>query len=648
LKIPYGKITSDQLAGVADISDEFATGNLHLTTRQNIQLHYVKIDDSPKIWIRLAELGLTAREACGNTVRNITASPTAGIDPNEAFDVSSYVQSVFEYFLRNPICQEMGRKIKPAFSSTPADSAYTYFSDFGFIPRIINGERGFKLVIGGGLGALAIVAVEAFDFIPENQIIPFMEATIRVFDRYGERKSRQKARLKFLLKKLGTTKFLALVQEELDSLSHQFVTIEKKENRVELPPYFSPSITDLSNERTYQHWKSSNVFSQKQEKFRAVYLKVTLGDLSSDQARELARIVKRFAADDIRITINQNLLLRFVYPEHLPELYLALKNINLIEAGANGLRDITACPGTDTCNLGVTNSTSLTLALEKHIVTHYKELLDDLNLDIKISGCMNSCGQHMAASIGFHGSSIKHQGKIIPAMQVVVGGGLDHKGIGYIAQKVLKIPTKRVPQAVSLIIDDFLANTSNNSEFIHYAQEQGRRFYYDLLKPLADLQEVEEADFLDWGQDHLYQQAIGVGECAGVILDVVGTILQDAHNKLENAFVSFHNAAYKDAVYHAYSAYVTGAKAILLGEDIKCNTHISILQDFQNHFIETGKISQSRNFLEEVLRLKENLPNVDFVKSYLEDAKQFIQNITKYRNINLTEEKTVVESYYKA
>ena len=211
-KIPFGKLTADQLIAIANTSEKYATGNLHLTTRQNIQYHYVKLEDSPAVWTALAQAGVTAREACGNTVRNLTASAKAGIDPDELFDVSPYVQASFEYFLRNPICQDMGRKIKPAFSSSDKDSAFTYFHDFGFIPRIKieNGEeiRGFKVVVGGGLGAQSMVAKTAYEFLHEDEIIPFMEAGIRVFDRYGERKTRMKARLKFLIKKIGLENYL--------------------------------------------------------------------------------------------------------------------------------------------------------------------------------------------------------------------------------------------------------------------------------------------------------------------------------------------------------------------------------------------------------------------------------------------------------
>ncbi|RMG78870.1 MAG: nitrite/sulfite reductase, partial [Bacteroidetes bacterium] len=237
-KIPFGRLTADQLVTIADVSERYATGNLHLTTRQNIQYHYVRLEDSPAIWTELAKAGVTAREACGNTVRNITGSAKAGIDPDELFDISPYVQASFEYFLRNPICQDMGRKIKVAFSSSDRDSAFTYFHDFGFIPRlqIVGGRevRGFKVVVGGGLGAQSIVAQTAFEFLPDDEIIPFMEAAIRVFDRYGERKLRMKARLKFLIKKIGLDGFLELVRAERPALKNQKVAIST--DHVPTPP----------------------------------------------------------------------------------------------------------------------------------------------------------------------------------------------------------------------------------------------------------------------------------------------------------------------------------------------------------------------------------------------------------------------------
>ncbi|MEM1327196.1 MAG: nitrite/sulfite reductase [Bacteroidota bacterium] len=649
IKIPYGRLSADQLRRIADVSDEFATGNLHITTRQDIQLHYVKLEDSPEVWKALAAANITAREACGNTVRNITGSAKAGIDPEELFDVSPYVQASFEYFLRNPICQEMGRKIKIAFSSSDRDSAYTYFHDFGFIPRLDEaGNRGFKVVVAGGLGAVGQVAQTAYEFLPEDQVIPFIEAGLRVFDRYGDREKRMKARMKFLLKKLGLEAWLELVAEERLALKNKSVQVllDEKEKSPESPiaPNISAEATDLEK---YNLWRQTNTFEQKQSGFYGVQLKVQLGDIYSDTARALADLVDQFASDDIRLTINQNILLKYVREENLPALFNGLNKLGLAEVGFGSIADITACPGTDTCALGVTNSTGLAKELERVIRAEYPALLHEKHINIKISGCMNACGQHTAANIGFHGSSIKRNALVIPAMQVVIGGGVSPDGKGYIAEKVLKVPTKKAPDVLRTLLDYYESEANDNEYFNDFYYRLGKRHFYDLLKPLANVEVLTETDYFDWGQNAAYKQEIGVGECAGVLLDMVGTILQDAKDKIEWAKGANAADVHADAIYHAYSAFVVAAKALLLSEDIKCNTQIKIVQDFQLHFIETGKFAWVSDFPSHVLRLKQHEPQPDFAATYITDAANFIQKAIQYREAQL-EEKEVVVNYYHA
>ncbi len=654
-KIPYGKLTASQLECLADISERYTNGNLHLTTRQNIQMHFVKLDDSPKIWEDLAEGGLTAREACGNTVRNITASPMAGIDPEEPFDVGPYVQAAFEYFLRNPICQEMGRKIKPAFSSSERDSAFTYFHDFGFIPRLrpYDGKmrRGFKVVIGGGLGAVGAVAQTVYDFLPDDQIIPFMEASIRVFDRYGEREKRMKARMKFLVKKLGLEAFMDLVRSEWLGLKHQSVPIDTTEARLELPapPAETAAVED---EAHYQRWCRLNTVAQKQEGFYAVRIKVPRGDIHARTARPLAALVRQYAADDIRITVQQGLLLRFVHPEALPHLYNGLIKLQLADLGADSIADVTSCPGTDTCALGVTNSTGLAGVLEQVLLESYNDLLEHSDIRIKISGCMNSCGQHMAAQIGFHGSSIKVNAQVLPAMQVVLGGGVAPDGQGFIAQKVIKLPTKRTPQALRALLDDFQQNRAAGQRFNDYFQARGKRYFYSLLKPLAQTTELSTEDFFDWGQDEAYRQSIGTGECAGVTLDVVGTILAEAQDKLRLAEAALAAEAYADGIYHAYTSMVVGAKALLLAKDVACNTHRGILKDFQAHYIESQIFpALTEDFEAYVLEMKSAAPTAEFAGAYLKKARSFGKRVLAVREAQLAKsggDKLVIDNYYKA
>ena len=345
IKIPFGRISTKQIRRIADISDEYASSTLHATTRQDIQIHYVSLDKTPELWAKLEKDEITTREACGNTVRNITASPTAGIDPNEPFDVSPYANEMFKYFLRNPICQEMGRKFKIAFSSSEEDTAYTFIHDLGFIPRIAFGKRGFRVVIGGGLGANPYLAQLVYEFLEEDQIIPFTEAVLRVFDRYGERNRRMKARLKFLLDDIGLEKLMALIEEEKKALNtHSYHINPSSLSEAVLPDAVEGS-TEIADNLRYEHWFKSNVFAQKQAGFYGVNVKVPLGNLSSDKARQFADVVDRYASNDVRVTINQGYLLRFVRPEALKGLYNALDSIALAEPGFDSVADITACTG---------------------------------------------------------------------------------------------------------------------------------------------------------------------------------------------------------------------------------------------------------------------------------------------------------------
>ena len=649
IKIPFGRMTAQQLGRIADISEKYTNGNLHTTTRQCIQLHYVKLDDAPKIWEELEEVGLTLREACGNTVRNITGSAYAGIDPQEPFDISPYAQAMFEYFLRNPICQDMGRKVKSAFSSSERDSAYTYFHDFGFIPRVKSGQKGFKVVVGGGLGAQAFIARTVYEFLPVNRIIPFKEAALRVFDRYGEREKRLKARMKFLLDEkrgIGLQRFLELTEDEMAGLASQTVEIDiNNVPQAEPRDYRATSEINIKDQEKYQLWCTTNVFQQKQPQYYAVNIKLQLGNIKAPTARALADIVLKYAADDIRVTVNQGLVLRHIHPQNLPQVFQALDNLGLAETGFDTIADITACPGTDTCNLGVTNSTGIAQELERVIRTEYPHLLLESQINIKISGCMNSCGQHMAANIGFHGSSIKNGALVVPALQVVLGGGVDLQGQGYIAEKVIKLPTKRIPQALRLLLDDYKDSSVEGEYFNRYVQRRGKRYFYDLLKPLAGLEHIQDSEYIDWGHSETFIPEIGVGECAGVSFDMVGTILVDAHEKLQFAQEAKQQHHFTDACYHAYASMVVAAKAMLLGEDIRCNTHMGIIRDFDTHFVKTGRLDL-RDFSSYVLEFKEQPVSQIFADQFVERASGFLHQIQRLRQQQ--EEKFVINNYYKA
>ncbi len=644
IKIPYGKMTFRQLRRIADLSDEYASSKLHATTRQDIQIHYVSLDKTPELWAKLEQDNITLREACGNTVRNVTASDKAGIDPNEPFDVSPYAHAIFEYFLRNPICQEMGRKFKIAVSSSAEDSAFTFIHDVGAIPKvkIENGReiRGFKVYIGGGLGAQPFLAQLAYDFLEEDQLIPFTEGLLRVFDRYGERARRQKARLKFLLNDLGLEEVLRLVAEEQKALKSKTYKIDHQsfDSTPKLPVSHDYTSVKVEDADKFEKWKKTNVFEQKQKGYFGAYVKLLLGDMSSDLARTFADIAEKYAADDIRITVNQGYLLKFIKEDALKPLFNELNAVGLAEPGFDTPADITACPGTDTCNLGISSSTGLAKALEEVIKNEYPELIYNTDLKIKISGCPNSCGQHGMAGIGLHGSSIKNGALVLPAVQVMLGGGVNADGEGEIAERVVKVPSKKAPAVLRTLLDDYDAHTLDGEYYKDYFKRQGKMYFYNLLKPLADMNDVINTDYIDWGQEQNFFVQTAVGECAGVIIDLVSTLLYDSEEKLVWAEESLKNGRFADSIYHSYNVFVNSAKAMLLGEDVKNNTQVAVMHDFDKLFVERGDFSfPEGTFKEHVLQINKHEPSEAFAKAYFAHATKFLDEIKSVRNSKIAE-----------
>lgn len=638
IKIPYGKLTTRQLLKISDISDEYATGNLHLTTRQDIQIHYVSLERTPELWAKLEEDDITLREACGNTVRNVTASSIAGIDPNELFDVSPYAEAVFRYFLRNPVCQEMGRKIKMAFSSSDKDDAFTFIHDVGLIPKIKNEGnqtiRGFKVVVGGGLGSQPFLAKTAHEFLHEDLLIPFIESMLRVFDRYGERAQRNKARLKFLIDKIGFEKFLELCQDEHKALKNKSVKITSTDNEEPIVQIVE-NAKRATDQLKYKAWLATNVFEQKQKGRFGVFIKVQLGDVKTGTARALAPIVKNYAADDIRVTINQGLLLKFIPKENLETIFEELNVIGLAEPGFDSTADITACPGTDTCNLGISSSTGISVELERIIKEEYPDLIYNGDIKIKISGCMNSCGQHGIANIGFHGSSMRAGVNTVPAMLVLLGGGITGNGTGRISDKLFKVPSKRGPDVLRTLLNDYAQNAHEGELFNEYYDRKTEEYFHAMLKPLANSKNLTADDFVDWGHEVKFDTAIGVGECAGVIVDLVATLLYEAEEKLNWAKDSVAAGNFADGIYHTYNTMISTAKALLLDKEVHCNTQIGIINDFETHFVESELFAFEPSFKESVLRINKIEPSSEFAKEYLADAEDFYLQAKQYRENQL-------------
>ena len=633
IKLPYGKVKSNQLRRISEVSDEYSRGRLHITTRQDIQIHYVDLQRTPELWAELERDDVTLREACGNVVRNVTASETAGIDVDEPFDVSPYADALYKFFLRNPICQEMGRKFKVSFSSTDKDTGLSYLHDLGYIAKIENGVRGFKVMVAGGLGSQPRHAEVLYDFLPSDKIIPVMEGVLRVFDRYGERKSRAKARMKFLLKDIGLEAFKNLIEEEQKAIEFKTVVIDAASYVPSEPVSVEAPQVEIKDQAAFDLWKSTNLIPQKQKGYVAIGIKVLLGDFYTDKARLLADLVDAYAAGEIRLTLRQNIVIPFVKEDLIPLFYQELEKLGFVEAGYNKAVDITACPGTDTCNLGIASSTGIAVELEKVIAAEYPQYLKNEDLVIKISGCMNACGQHNMANIGFQGMTVRTPDKLVaPALQVLLGGGNLGNGNALFADKVVKVPSKRGPEALRRILNDYEAN-ANGKEFVDYYKEKGEKYFYDFLNDLQDVTNLTQEDFIDWGEADKYVKEIGIGECAGVVIDLIATLFLESDEKIENAKEAFGNGVYSGAIYYAYQSIVNSAKASLLAANKKTNTHASIISQFDEEFISSGKIDLGTSFAELIYQINKFAPTAEFAEKYINDAGSFLQKVRAFREV---------------
>ncbi|RYE13256.1 MAG: HEPN domain-containing protein, partial [Sphingobacteriales bacterium] len=384
-----------------------------------------------------------------------------------------------------------------------------------------------------------------------------------------------------------------------------------------------PEVT-LSNPLRYEQWLATNVFEQKQKDFYGVYIKVPVGDISTDNARKLVDVLRPLVADEIRITQNQGLLLKFVRKEALPALYEGLALLDMAAPGFDSVADVTTCPGTDTCNLGISNSMTMAKVLENVIYNEYEDFIFNREIKIKISGCMNSCGQHGLAHIGLHGSSLKAGTRVLPSVQVMLGGGTVGDGVGRAADRVIKVPAKRATHVLRAILNDYKTNSIEDETFHNYYDRNGKDYFYRLLKPLADLTTLTEEEFVDWGHEETFVSAIGVGECAGVVIDLVATLLYESEEKLGWAQGSYESKSWADAIYHSYSVFVSSAKALLLDKGVNSSTQAGVIREFDAQYVSTGEFALDGAFTDLVLQINKNEPTEEFATVYLAAATQFL------------------------
>jgi sulfite reductase (ferredoxin) len=599
IKIPFGKLSAQQLETVAELAEEYSDSILHVTTRQDVQLHFVHIEDTPDLMRRLAAVGITTREACGNSVRNVTACPYSGVCAEETFDVTPYANAITFFLLGHDDTQNFGRKFKIAFSGCKDNPCgLTNFHDLGCIARTRRVadrvERGFEFYVGGGLGAVPHDAKLFDEFLPESELLPMAQAVCRVFGRLGEKENRSRARIKFLVKKLGIEEFRRIVLEEREMLrpDPRWTAFLEQLHGLDEQPIRPPAVLgDGPFPEGFAAWRRSNVREQKQEGFYIALVTLPLGDLTSEQARGLADLARRFTGDALRTTADQNLLLRWLSGADLVSLYSGLAGLGLAEPGADTISDITACPGTDTCKLGISSSRGLAAELRRGLSVVQDSLPEAARrMHIKCSGCFNACGQHHVADIGFLGVSRNVNGRRVPHFQLVVGGKWTHNAAAF-GLAVGAIPSKNVPKAVERLTSAYAAEQQNGEAFPEFINRIGKKRVRALIEDLIQVPAYDQdpSFYSDWGDPREYTIGdMGVGECAGEVIPFVQMGLAASERELFEAQILLDEGKPADAAQRAFSAMLQAARALAreknanLGEDPD-----EIVGEFRKHLYDT-------------------------------------------------------------
>ncbi len=647
IKIPFGGLTANQLRRIAQLAETYATGVGHVTTRQDIQLHYVDLADVGTMMRLLAEVGLTTREACANTVRNVTACHLAGVCQGEVFDVTPYAKTVALHLLRNPLNQSLPRKFKIAFSGCKQDCALTPIHDIGFLAaKREDGAIGFRMVVGGGLGSAPRIAQVLREFVPMEELLPSVEAVIKVFDTLGNRKNRNKARMKFVIEKLGFEEFARRWQDAyraigqarpdrgaLNVLTHQ-----------DEPPLIMPTSSkhggngsghaghpaqangDRSAESPFETWVRTNVVRQRQPGFATAAVKLQMGDITAPQMLLVADLAERYSNGNLRTTINQNFVIRWIPESRLEAFYRELVAQGLGDPGAEQVEDVIACPGTDTCGLGITSSKGLARAMAE--ILPPGRVPDDLNgVSVKISGCHNSCAQHHIATIGLHGVGKRVGEHVAPHYELHLGGQAN--GTATIGQMTVKLPAKTVPAAISHLIEVYRRDRRPGETLPAFVKRAGKATLKEELIPYTILPAFAEdpSFYYDWeGEEEFVLEDLGPGECAGGALEMIGDRMLEAEQELYQARMLAEKHQDAIALNKAYRAVLAGAKALLVTEGLDPATDAETVQQFEQKFATRQVVPPAyRRLAGQIEDLGSKEASADFVQARLAFARGFVE-----------------------
>jgi sulfite reductase (ferredoxin) len=600
IKIPFGGLNAPQLEMLADLCEEYSDGIAHITTRQDVQLHFIHIEDTPALMRRLASVGITTREACGNSVRNVTACPIAGVCREQTFDVTPYAKAITYFLLGHPDTQSFGRKFKISFSGCKENAcALARLHDFGAIAatREVDGKtkRGFELWVGGGLGPVPQQARLFDEFVPEEEILPVSQAIARVFARLGEKKNRNTARLKFVVSKLGIEEFRKLVKAEREILPHdpRWTSYLKDVPGYAEEPLKAPSLLQIAGvqPKGFDQWHANNIYRQRQSGYATVTIALPLGDITATQLRAVADVSRKYLKETVRSTVEQNLVLRWVGEADLPALYADLNNAALAAPVAGTIVDVSSCPGTDTCKLGIASSRGLAGELRMRLASKNAELDEAIGgLRIKVSGCFNSCGQHHVADLGFYGVSRNKNGYTVPHFQVLLGGEWGNNAGSY-GLAIGAVPSKRIPETVDRITGRYRAERLQGETFQAFIKRIGKAECKKMLDEFTAVppHDQDASFYSDWGDPREFSLGdIGVGECAGEVVYPIDFELVACEREVFEAQLELEAGHIEKAARMAYESMLHGAQALLKFRLLVApEDPAKIVEDFKTQFYDT-------------------------------------------------------------
>jgi sulfite reductase (ferredoxin) len=647
IKIPFGGLNAIQLEMLADLAEEYSDGIAHVTTRQDFQLHFIHIEDTPSLMRRLASVGITTREACGNSIRNVTGCPLAGVCREQTFDITPYAKALAFFLLGHPDCQDFGRKFKIAFSGCRDNACgLVRMHDFGAIAvtREVDGklQRGFEVYVGGGLGAVPYQSKLFDPFVTEEELLPLVQAIARVYARLGEKKNRNAARIKFLVNKLGVEEFKRLVVEERATLPHEerWTAYLADVASYEEQPLKPPSLLQLDNALPggYARWHETNVYAQRQPGYATVTVSLPLGDITATQLRKVADIARAYVKETVRTTVEQNIVLRWVSEADLPAVYAELQSVGLHAPGAGTIVDITACPGTDTCKLGIASSRGLAGVLRERLAERSMTMDRAIqNLHIKISGCFNSCGQHHVADLGFYGVSRNKFGYTVPHFQVFLGGQWEENAGAY-GLAIGAVPAKRIPEAIDRITGRYVAQRAGDESFQAFIKRIGKAECKKMMEDLTEVPPHEEDATLytDWGDAREFTIGdMGVGECAGEVVSPIDFALTACEREVFEAQLLLEQQEFDQAVHRAYESMLHGATALLRHRSVLfIESPDNVVNEFRAHFYDTqlffdrfaqGKFAQYFFRAHEVIGTNGHSHDEESAHRFIEEAQLFLE-----------------------